>query len=632
MDERWTLQKALDLYNIPAWSEGHFHVTDEGEMAVSPAGPNGTLLSLKRLAADLSERGIDLPVLVRCSDVLQARIDNLHACFANAIGEYDYEGVYRGVYPIKVNQQRHVVEEILRFGAPHHFGLEAGSKPELMAVIALLEDPEALILCNGYKDEEYVEIALLARRMGRRVILVAEQLSEVHLILKTAERLGVEPVLGVRAKLSARGAGHWEESAGDRSKFGLSAAEIVQTVDLLREREALGALRLLHFHLGSQITDIRPIKAALREASRLYVELVGEGARMGYLDVGGGLGVDYDGSRTNFVASTNYSVQEYANDVVAAIQEACDQAEIAHPTIVSESGRAITAHHAVLLVNVLEVSGHETTAVPKELPEDAPQVLINLHEAHEELTVKNLQETFHDVVSAREELSTLFNHGVVGLRQRAIGESIAHATLRRLQSLARKLRYVPEELEGLERLVADTYFCNFSTFQSIPDAWAVDQLFPVVPLQRLGERPTRRGIIGDMTCDSDGKLSRFIDLRDVKDSLELHAVGEDESYLLGIFLVGAYQETLGDLHNLFGDSHAVHVAVGENGDYELREVIEGDRVSEVLHYVQYSSDDLLGRLRRSLESAVQRNDLRLSESKQLLQLFRNGLEGYTYLE
>jgi arginine decarboxylase len=632
-DKPWSIQDASELYSIPQWSGGAFGVSPEGDLCLTPDGADGPFLSLSRLASDLGERGIDLPILVRCSDILRGRIDELNGAFAKAIDEYGYQGCYRGVYPIKVNQQRHVVEEILEYGRRWHHGLEAGSKPELLAVLALLEDPDALILCNGYKDREYMELALLGRRLGRNVILVIEQLSELPLILETAKSVGTPPVLGVRAKLSARGSGRWEASAGDRSKFGLTSSEMLAALDLLREADSLDYLKLLHFHLGSQITDIRPVKTALAEASRFFVELHGEGARLEYLDVGGGLGVDYDGSRTNFEASANYSLQEYANDVVGQIQQTCDEAGVPHPAIVSESGRAITAHHALLLVNVLGVTRrHDGREIPATLPDEAPMIVQTLHEAWAGLNRKNFQETFHDVVQAREEVTTLFNHGVLGLRWRSLAERLTWATLERIQTLVRSLDYVPEELEAIDRILADTYFCNFSTFQSIPDSWAVGQLFPIVPVQRLHEEPKRRGILADITCDSDGKINRFIDLRDVKDRLELHEVAEDESYVIGIFLVGAYQEILGDLHNLFGDSNAVHVRVSSDGSYDLAHVVEGDRVSEVLHYVQFQAEDLANRVRASLEAAVRRGEVGLSESKQLLRLFREGLEGYTYLE
>ena len=550
----------------------------------------------------------------------------------SAIREYGYQNVYRGVYPIKVNQQRSVVEEILRFGRQYHLGLEAGSKPELLAVVALLDDPEAIIVCNGHKDEEFVELALLSSRIGKKIILVVENLSELPIIMRVVQKTGLRPHLGFRAKLSVKGAGRWAESAGDRSKFGLTAQEMIEGLEILKESGHLDSLQLLHFHIGSQITDIRQIKLALSEAARYYTELVKEGAPMGYMDVGGGLGVDYDGSRTTFRASTNYTLQEYANDVVAAVQQICDEQKVAHPIIVSESGRALTAHHAVLLFEVVDVgrqdSGYE---VPAALPDGAPSPVRALHEAYHGVNRKNFQETFHDVTQLREEVAALFNYGHVTLRWRALAERIAWAIYRKIHPFVRELEYVPDELAGLEKDMADTYYCNFSTFQSLPDAWAVDQLFPILPVQRLNEEPRRRATLADITCDSDGKIDRFIDLRDVKEVLELHEISPGDDYVVGAFLVGAYQEILGDLHNLFGDINAVHISVTPEG-YKLEHVVEGDTVSEVLRYVEMSPEDLTQRFRKAVEEGVRQGRLSFQESKQLLGLYKSGLDGYTYLE
>ncbi len=628
----WSLQDSLDLYNISAWGGGRFVITPEGDLALAPEGGAGPKLSLKRLADDLRARGIQLPCLVRCSDLLKARVEELNQCFVTAIREYGYQGAYRGVYPIKVNQQRSVVEEILKFGRPYHLGLEAGSKPELLAVVALLDDPEAVIICNGHKDEEFVELALLCGRIGKKIILVIENLSEVPIILRMAEKTGLKPHVGFRAKLSVRGAGRWAESAGDRSKFGLTAPEMITALGMLREAGALDSLELLHFHIGSQITDIRQIKLALSEAARYYTELASEGAPMGYLDVGGGLGVDYDGSRTTFRASTNYTLQEYANDVVAATQQICDERKIAHPTIVSESGRALTAHHAVLLFEVVGVGRPENGEIPASIPPEAPSPVRALHEVFLGVNRKNFQEAFHDVTQLREEVATLFNYGHVSLRWRAQAERLAWATFRKIQPFVRDLEYVPDELAGLEKDMADTYYCNFSTFQSLPDAWAVDQLFPIIPVHRLNEEPRRRAILADITCDSDGKIDRFIDLRDVKEVLELHDVKPGEDYVVGVFLVGAYQEILGDLHNLFGDINAVHISVAGEGNYNLEHVVEGDTVSEVLRYVEMSPEDLTQRFRRAVEEGVRQGRISFPESKQLLGLYKTGLDGYTYLE
>jgi arginine decarboxylase len=632
MMKPWSVQDALDLYNIPNWGGGRFAINAEGHLTLAPEGPNGPQLSLKRLADDLRARGIQLPVLVRCSDLLRWRVDELNNCFLTAIKEYGYQGTYRGVYPIKVNQQRSVVEEILRFGRPYHLGLEAGSKPELLAVMALLDDPEAIIVCNGHKDAEFIELALLAGRIGKKILLVVENLSELPLILEQSKRTGLKPSIGFRAKLSARGAGRWAESAGDRSKFGLTANEMLEGLAMLREADALSSLELLHFHIGSQITDIRQIKVALTEGARFYVELKKEGAPLGYLDVGGGLGVDYDGSRTNFKASTNYSNQEYANDVVYAVQQICDEAEVEHPTIVSESGRALTAHHAVLLYEIVDVERQDSKEVTGAPPDDTPAPVRALYETYQTVSRKNFQESFHDVMQAREEVVTLFNYGHLSLRDRALAERYAWSTFRKIQPFVRDLEYVPDELAGLEKDMADTYYCNFSTFQSMPDSWAVGQLFPIMPIQRLDEEPRRRAILADITCDSDGKIDRFIDLRDVKEVIELHETKPGEDYVVGTFLVGAYQEILGDLHNLFGDINAVHVRVTEDGGYVLEHVVEGDTVEEVLRYVEMSGEDLMQRMRRSVEAGVRKGTLSFQQSKQLLELYKLGLDGYTYLE
>jgi arginine decarboxylase len=628
----WTVQDSMDLYNIAAWSGGRFSISAEGHLTLAPDGPSGPQVSLKRLADDLRARGIQLPVLVRCSDLLRARVEELNNCFLTAIKEYGYQGVYRGVYPIKVNQQRSVVEEILRFGRPYHLGLEAGSKPELLAVLALLDDPDALIVCNGHKDAEFIELALLAGRIGKKVILVVENLSELPLILEQSRKTGLRPNIGFRAKLSARGAGRWAESAGDRSKFGLTSTEMLEGIAMLREQDALSSLELLHFHIGSQITDIRQIKVALTEGARFYVELRKEGAPLAYLDVGGGLGVDYDGSRTNFKASTNYSNQEYANDVVYAIQQICDEAQVEHPTIVSESGRALTAHHAVLLYEIVDVGKQDSLDVPTTLADDAPAPVKALFETYTTVSRKNFQEAFHDVMQAREEVVTLFNYGHLTLRERALAERYAWATFRKIQPFVRELEYVPDELATLEKDMADTYYCNFSTFQSMPDSWAVGQLFPIMPIQRLHEEPRRRAILADITCDSDGKIDRFIDLRDVKEVIELHDTKRGEDYVVGTFLVGAYQEILGDLHNLFGDINAVHVRVTEDGGYALEHVVEGDTVAEVLRYVEMSGEDLMQRMRRAVEGGVRRGTITFQDSKHILELYKLGLDGYTYLE
>jgi arginine decarboxylase len=627
----WSTVDAIETYGIRGWGNGYFHVSDAGHVLVTPPGEAGYMIDLKALVDEVRQRGVGLPLLLRFSDILRCRIEALNQAFLNAIEEYAYQGTYRGVYPIKVNQQRQVVEEVVRFGRPYHHGLEAGSKPELLAVLAMLDDEEALIICNGYKDEEYVETALLGSKMGRTVILVVEKPSELPLIARIAHKTGVRPRLGMRAKLSTRGSGRWETSGGDHSKFGLSARELFEAVQFLREHDLLDTFELLHFHLGSQISNIRSIKEALRETGRFYCELVKMGAPLGYLDVGGGLGVDYDGSQTNFSSSMNYTLQEYANDVVYFTMEMCEETGITPPTLVSESGRATVAHHCVLVVDVLGASEFHSTPLLGDPPEDAEAVVWNLADTYRELRRKNVLESYHDAVQYKDESLTLFALGHLSLSERVLAEDYFWGICQKILRYMREMDDIPEELEGLERMLADTYFCNFSIFQSIPDAWAVRQLFPIMPLHRLNEQPTRNAILADITCDSDGKVDAFIDRRDVKHVLPLHAMnGED--YYLGFFLVGAYQEILGDLHNLFGDTNAVHVSLAAHGDYHLERVMTGDTVTDVLQYVNYSREDLVARLRHAIEDALRAKRLTLEESRHLLHIYEAGLTGYTYLK
>jgi arginine decarboxylase len=535
-----------------------------------------------------------------------------------------------GVYPVKVNQQRHVVEEIVQFGGPFKFGLEAGSKPELLAVLALLEQNDPLIICNGYKDIEYIDMALWARKLGKTIILVVEEYEELVTIMGRSKAMGVKPLIGVRFKLAARGSGRWQESGGSKSKFGLTVTEVLRGIDLLRSEDMLDCLVLTHFHLGSQITNIRSIKEGLAEGSRMFVELAKLGANMRYIDVGGGMAVDYDGSSSNFPSSANYTMQEYVADVVSAITEACNAAEVAHPTIVTECGRAITAHHSVLVCNVLGATRVAANPAPKSLPEDAHSVLHNMLEMHDSISSKNFQEAYHDALHLRDEVLSLFKLGYLTLQDCGTMETIFWSACRKILRIMREKDYVPDELEGLEALLADTYVVNFSAFQSVPDCWAVGQLFPIMPIHRLNEEPTRRATLADITCDSDGKIDKFIDLRDVKSSLELHPVNGEE-YLIGIFMTGAYQETLGDIHNLFGDTNAVHVTVAEDGQYFVDHVVAGDTIQEVLQFVQYSTDDLIAKLRRTVETAVRQGRITFGESAEFLRRYQRGLKGYTYL-
>jgi len=628
----WSVADSIETYSLRDWGGGYFGANARGNLEVTPAGPGKGNIDLKELVDDLGKRGITTPLLIRFSDILRSRIVELNECFRRAIAEYGYKGQYKGVYPIKVNQHRFLVEEICEYGKPYNYGLEAGSKPELLAVMAMLENEDALIVCNGYKDEEYVETALLASKLGRTVIMVVEKKSELEVIRTIAAKTGVKPLIGIRAKLSARGSGKWEESGGDRSKFGLSAREILEAVAYLREHNMLEGFQLLHFHLGSQISAIRSVKNALREAGRFYTELSKMGVPLRYLDCGGGLGVDYDGSHTNFASSMNYSTQEYANDIVYSIMEMCDAEGVAPPTLVTESGRAVVAHHAVLVVDVLGVGEQSPPKLPEALLPNAPQMVKNLFEAYRDVSTKNYLETYHDAVEYKEESLNLFALGHMTLDERVIAENYFWAICHKILRIVREQDRFPEELEGLERALSDTYFCNFSMFQSVPDSWAVDQLFPIMPIHRLGEQPTRRAVLADITCDSDGKIDKFIDLHDVKTTLPLHAMSGTAAYHVAIFLVGAYQEILGDLHNLFGDTNTVHVALEEGHGYRIQHVVAGDTVTDVLNYVSYSRDDLVARVRRAAEVALRKQRMTLEESRQLLRMYEDGLSGYTYLE
>jgi arginine decarboxylase len=627
--QQWTIQDSEELYRINGWGKPYFSINEAGHVTVTPSGERGGCIDLYELVENLRLRNLRLPLLIRFSDILADRIERLNACFARAIARYNYNGVYRGVYPVKVNQQRQLVEELVRYGKPYQFGLEAGSKPELLIALALLQTPGALLICNGYKDQDYIETALLSQRLGQTPVIVLEQLEEVDLVIRASVKLGIKPIVGVRAKLSSKGIGRWGESAGDRAKFGLSVYEILEVVDRLRDADLLDSLQLLHFHIGSQISSISVIKDALREAAQIYVQLVLLGAKMAYMDVGGGLGVDYDGSQTNFYASQNYTMQNYAYDVVAAIKEACAIHNTPVPTIVSESGRAIASHQSVLIVNVVSVSGTPTQPIEEPTAND-PLVLRNIYETLTNLSEENYQEAYHDATQFKEEAISLFSFGYISLKDRARVERIYYECCERILSIVRQQDYVPDDLEDLEKFMAKIYYCNFSVFQSVPDCWAIDQLFPIMPIHRLNEEPTARGTLADLTCDSDGKIDKFIDLKDVKSVLELHPFIPGENYYLGIFLGGAYQEILGDLHNLFGDTDAVHIHLTPGG-YQVEHVIRGDSMTEVLEYVQYDRETLLECMRRQTELALQKKQISLAEARLLLQNYESSLNSYTYL-
>ncbi len=628
--EAWTTIDAAETYEIARWGQGYFSIGDNGHVKIHPTKEAGRAIDLKQLVDHLQLRGISLPTLIRFRDILQHRLKDIHDAFQSAITQHDYAGKYICVYPIKVNQQRQVVEEVLNFGKPFNFGLEAGSKPELIAVAALA-DNDTPIICNGFKDAEFIELAMLAQKIGRNIIPVVEKYTELDLILEHAEKIGVRPKIGMRVKLAARGGGRWQSSGGYRSKFGLTVAEILQGLKELKTRGMEDCFQLLHFHLGSQIPNIRIVKGALNEAARVYVELAQAGAGLQYMDVGGGLGVDYDGSQTNYESSVNYTLQEYANDVVYHLQTVCDEAKVPHPTIISESGRAIVAHHSVLVFNVLGASGFDHSEVAHAATPDMEQPLIDLIETRAGLTTRNALESYHDAQQALDMAINLFSTGYLPLEQRSQAENLYWAICMKLQKLVKTMEDVPEDLQHLDESLSDTYFCNFSLFQSVPDSWAIKQLFPVMPIHRLQERPTRHAVLGDITCDSDGKIDQFIDRRDVRRTLPLHAINGGP-YYLGVFLVGAYQEILGDLHNLYGDTHAVHVSLDGDNAVVLDAVIKGDTVREVLKYVEFDADALITKLRSDVEGAVRSGRLNYEESGRVVQFFEDGLHGYTYLE
>ncbi len=630
----WTIEAARTLYNIEGWGDGFFDISDKGHVVVRPDKDRpDRSLDLFELACDLEAQGVILPVLLRFSDILRSRIEALNRKFHGAIEEFAYTGGYTTVYPIKVNQQRHVVEEIVEFGKATGVGLECGSKPELQAVLALRESTDHLIVCNGYKDEEFMRLALMGQRLGHKVFIVIEQVSELDVLLQVAEQMGVEPECGVRIKLSTEGSGRWAQSGGEKSKFGLSPAQLMQVIEKLTIAGKLGIVKLIHCHLGSQITDIRFIKRGLQELSRFYAELRAMGLDITHVDVGGGLGVDYDGSQSTAQASVNYSLQEYANDIVYTLAEVCRDRELPMPHIISESGRALTAHHALLLVSVIDVESAVEPVVPPINGEDHPL----LHEMADDLksvsrknvSLRRVREVYHDAVFDKERAQALFNSGVLTLRNRALAERLHLCSINQIARVAQKHRDEFEDIMAdLDAALVDRYFCNFSLFQSLPDSWAIDQLFPIMPIHRLNEEPTRQGTLQDITCDSDGKIDRFVGGRTGEPSLALHPFSDAEPYMLGIFLTGAYQEILGDLHNLFGDTNAVHVRLSEQG-YEITDLVHGDTVTEVLNYVQFRASDLLTTFRRKVQSAT---TISREEANMFIAEYVAGLEGYTYLE
>ena len=632
--KNWTAADSAELYCVPDWGNDFFSVSRNGETTVRLIDSDGEPrhVSLVSLMKELAERGMEAPVLLRFRDLLRARIDELNRSFSSAIRKLDYQGKYRGVYPIKVNQQRHIVEEIVSYGAQYHYGLEAGSKPELIAAMSYMQDAEAFLMCNGYKDDEFIDLALMGQRMGLNIHLILEMPNELPAILKRAEKLGIEPNLGVRVRLSAKGAGHWSESAGDKSVFGLNTAQVIEVVDHLKAVNKLHCLKVLHYHQGSQIPNISIIREGLSEACRMYIDLVREGATMGTLDMGGGLAVDYDGSQTNFHSSCNYTVEEYARDVVEIVGEMCTRSGVAHPTLVTESGRAVSAYHSVLVFNILDVTSTQgyNGALPK-LPANASEVLQALDETYRMLTRKNIQESYNDANYYRDTLRMQFSYGNVSLRERGIGEAIYWRIMGLIAHRIAEMSEIPEDLKEVSDNMVDFYYGNFSLFQSLPDSWAIDQLFPVMPIQRLCERPTQKCVLVDITCDCDGKVAQYIDREDVARSLPLHEIEGDEQYYVAVFLVGAYQETLGDLHNLLGDTNVVNVHL-ENGRPVFTDEEEGDCVADVLSYEKYDPKELVQRFRTLAEQAVESGRITPRQRREALDAYRNGLNGYTYYE
>lgn len=628
----WSPQQSAELYGVESWGHGFFGVNRKGHVTVKLEDDQACKeVSLHDIIDGLHDRGTRVPVLLRFRDLLHSRITEINESFRKAIKDSRYKGEYRGVYPIKVNQQRQVIEEIAEFGKKYHYGLEAGSKPELIAALAHMNDPEAFIICNGYKDEEFIDLALHSQKMGLKIMLVLEMPSELELILERSRKIGVLPNLGVRVRLSTRGSGHWQESAGDKSVFGLNAAQVIQVVDHLKATGYLACLKMLHYHQGSQIPNIAAIREGATEAVRMYCDLVKEGAPMGVLDIGGGMAVDYDGSHTNFHSSCNYSVAEYCTDIVEVVSQICDKAGVTHPCLVSESGRAVVSYYSVLVFNILDVTSAQTSDEAPPVPENAPQNLLNLIDANKTLSKKNLQEAFNDAVYYRDQVRAQFFYGNATLRERGLAEAWFWHILTRISNLIAQLDDIPEDLRELSSTLVDFYYGNFSLFQSLPDSWAIDQLFPVMPIHRLDEKPRQRAVLADITCDCDGKIDRFIDKEDVAKVLPLHDIKPDEPYYVAVFLVGAYQETLGDLHNLLGDTNVVGVHL-ENGKPVYTHEVEGDTVADVLSYVEYDPKELVSRFRSFAEKAV--NDGRISpkERREILDLYREGLAGYTYFE
>ena len=628
---KWRIEDSAELYNVPGWGLDYFSINDKGHVQVTPT-PGCAPVDIREVLDELQLRDIAAPVLLRFPDILDSRIKKISNCFRHAAEEYGYKGTNHIVYPIKVNQMRQVVEEIVSHGSKYNVGLEAGSKPELHAVLAVNTHASSMIICNGYKDQEYVELALLAQKMGRKVFLVVEKLNKLKLIAGVARQLNVSPNLGIRIKLSSAGSGKWEESGGDVSKFGLNSSELLEALDFLRKNDLVDCLKLIHFHIGSQITKIRRIKNALREATQFYVQLSQMGFRLDFVDIGGGLGVDYDGTRSSMGEnSMNYSIQEYANDSVSQLVDVCEKNNLPHPNIVTESGRSLTAHHSVLIINVLETTHLPIWNDNETIDENDHELTKELYDIWDKINPTRLFEDWHDAIQIREEALERFSLGLLNLTTRAKVEKLFWSVARDVAQMTRSLKHPPEELQKVNKMLPEKYFCNFSLFQSLPDAWAIDQLFPIMPVQRLDEKPTHACTIQDITCDSDGKINHFVSPQGISPSLPVHALKAEDPYYIGVFLVGAYQEILGDLHNLFGDTNAVHITVDKNG-YDIDQVVDGETVADVLEYVQYSPKKMVRNLETWVTASMKRGQITAAEGRQFLNTYKSGLYGLTYLE
>ena len=626
---KWRIEDSEDLYNVKGWGGHYFSINENGHIIVTPKEGCASV-DLPQLVDELALRDVSAPILVRFPDIIDDRINKIDSCFKEAAAEYEFKGQNFVVLPIKVNQMRPVVEEIVSHGKKFNIGLEAGSKPELHAIISLNTDSDSLIICNGYKDEEFIELALLAQKMGRKIIIVIEKMNELKITAKIAKRLKVTPNLGIRIKLASSGAGKWEESGGDGSKFGLTSSEMLEALDFLEEHNMKECLKLVHYHIGSQVSKIKSINIALREAAQFYVQLHKMGYNIEFVDMGGGLGVDYDGTRSSSPSSVNYSIQEYANNAVFSIVDVCDKNGLPHPNIICESGRALTAHHSVLIFEVLETTSLPEWDEDEEPAEDDHELIHELYNSWDELNKNSSLEIWHDAQEIREEALNLFSLGLLDLKSRAKIERLFWSIAREVNHIASELKRVPEDFLSLPKLLADKYFCNFSLFQSLPDSWAIDQLFPIIPIHRLDEKPTHLATLQDITCDSDGKIANFV-TKTNQHTIPLHTFDDKEHYYIGVFLVGAYQEILGDLHNLFGDTNAVHVSVDEKG-YSIDQIIDGETVADVLEYVQYSPKKLVRSVEAWVTNCVKNGKISVEEGKEFLSNYRSGLYGYTYLE